>query len=138
MSDLGHETSKPADWRAERRDERRDWRGEHGWVGPLVGAAILIGLGIIFLLQNLGTQLPENWWGLFFLIPAIGSWGAAWRGYETNGNQLTGAVVGPFIVGVIFALLAVAFYMHLDWGIFWPVILILIGIGVLVRALRPR
>jgi hypothetical protein len=116
-------------------DERRQGHHGHGWGGPWIGGVILIVLGVIFLLQNFGWQLPKNWWAAFILIPAAGSLMAARRNYEANGGQWTGAVVGPGIAGIVFVVMAVALFMGLEWGLFWPIILILIGGGIMARTM---
>ena len=43
---------------------------------------------------------------------------------------------GPAIVGVVLVVLGVSFLAGFDWGILWPVILIVLGIGVLRRCRR--
>jgi hypothetical protein len=65
--------------------QHRTRRHSGGWAG----GAILIGLGLLLLLQNLGGLQFENWWALFILIPAIGGLGAAWSNYQEAGGRLT-------------------------------------------------
>ena len=72
-------------------------RHSEGWIG----GAVLIALGIIFFLQNTAGIELNNWWALFILIPALGSFGAAWRAYEKDGRRITGTAIGPFMGGVI-------------------------------------
>ena len=110
----------------------------HGWGGPWIGGVILIALGLIFLMRNFGYELPKNWWAVFILIPAVGSLMAAYRTYERNGGQLTGSVIAPAIAGIAFVVMAIALYLGLDWGAFWPVILIIVGIGVMSRGAWRR
>ncbi|MEO8668818.1 MAG: DUF5668 domain-containing protein [Bauldia sp.] len=127
----------PGDWRNERDREGGERHG-HGWGGPWIGGVILIVIGVIFLLQNFGWQMPKNWWAAFILIPAVGSLMAARRTYEANGGQLTGAVIGPAVAGVLFVVMAVALFLGIDWGAFWPIILILIGGGIMARTMWRR
>jgi hypothetical protein len=47
--------------------------------GNWIGGAVLIGLGIIFLLQNFMNISLANWWALFIMIPAIGALGEPGR-----------------------------------------------------------
>ena len=94
-------SSERSDWREMRRAERRqrrEGRGDHGWGGPWIGGVVLIVLGVLFLMQNFGWQLPKNWWAAFILIPALGSLMAARRSYETNGGALDATVLGPGVV----------------------------------------
>lgn len=99
-----------------------------------VGGVVLILLGAFFLLQNITGFWFGNWWALFILIPAFGSFAAAWRAYQTHG-RLTGAARGPLIGGFILLLVAAMFLFNLDWGRLWPLFLILIGVGALATAL---
>jgi hypothetical protein len=120
------------DWREQRREERRH-RREIRWGdnGAWIGGVVLIALGVIFLAQNLGAPLPQNWWAVFILIPAIASFGSAWRTYQRNDRQVTGAVRGGIVGGCILTVLAAALFFGFDWGKYWPVILILLGITAL-------
>lgn len=102
---------------------------------PWIGGAILILLGLIFLLRNFGIFDLHNWWALFILIPAIASLANAWRIYQANGNHMTAAVRGPTIGGLILVLVAAAFLFDLNWGLLWPVILIVIGLAALLTGL---
>jgi hypothetical protein len=139
MADENRNAGDRPDWRELRRQEREERRGgEHGWGGPWIGGVILIGLGLIFLAQNFGMNFPKNWWAVFILIPAIGSLMAAWRNYEASGGALTGAVVGPAVAGLIFVAMAVALFYGVNWGLFWPIILILVGAGVMARTMWRR
>jgi hypothetical protein len=133
------------DWRAERdarRAERRAWReqrragrwsrGYGGWIG----GALLILLGVIFLLQNFGLTYPVNWWALFILIPALGAFGAAWNLYQQTG-QLGAPARGALIGGALLTLVAAVFLFNLNWGLVIPVLLILAGIAMLVNLVLP-
>jgi hypothetical protein len=138
------ETPPPTyrDWREQRRAERlarrearRQKYGTHpfGWFG----GAILILIGLIFLLQNLGYQVLLNWWALFILIPAFWSFVAAWNIYQSN-RRLTQSAVASLAVGILLTILAIIFLINLTFGVFWPVFLILGGLILIVSALIPR
>lgn len=124
-----------ADWRAERRRERAERRAgwSEAWAGVPVGALILIGLGLFFLLRNLGFSFPDNWWAVFLLIPACGALVAAIRLYRAEGRW-TNEALGALIPGIVFLALFAAFFFNFAWGIFWPVILLAVGFGLLVRS----
>ena len=97
---------------------------------------VLIGLGAIFLLNNLSGFELHNWWALFILIPAFGSFARAWDLYQHRapfGQQMRGALFG----GVLSTSLAVVFLFDLSWTIFGPVLLILLGGALLVTAFLP-
>ena len=101
-----------------------------------IGGVILIGIGVIFLLRNITGFSLHNWWALFFLIPAITSFGRVVTMYQADG-RLTSRGRGALIGGLILTFIAVVFLFNLDFGSLWPVFLILGGIGLLLNALLP-
>jgi hypothetical protein len=104
------------------------------WSNSWFGVA-LIGLGLLFLVQNyLGYEL-HNWWALFFMIPAIGSFGAAYSLWR-EGNAT--AVAGSLTMGVLFTAVAAIFLLSLPWRSVWPVFIILAGLGMLLPNLIAR
>ena len=106
----------------------------HGGI-PWVPGLILIGLGLIFLLNNTTGYSINNWWALFILIPAIGSFSKAANIMRSEGEftrQAWSALGG----GIILTLIASAFLFDLDWGVIWPVFLIIGGLGMFLGALR--
>jgi len=122
--------------RRRRRAERRAARGTR-YGGAWVGGAILILLGIVFLLQNLGSLSLNNWWALFILLPALGALGAAWRTYQSAGGHLTATARGSLIGGLVLTMITAAFLFDLNWGILAPVLIVLAGIGLLINAFLP-
>src|SRR5512146_1135342 len=105
--------------RMRRREERWAARGGRG-SGAWVGGAILVILGLIFLLQNMGYFVVNNWWALFILIPAIAAFGAAWRTYQDAGGRLTGAARGSLIGGLVLTMVAAVFLFNLNWTVVGP------------------
>lgn len=133
MSDQQSQPQNPEpDWRDDRWQQKQDRRetrwGQHG---PWIGGVLLIVLGVIFLLQNFGYPIPQNWWAVFILIPAAAAFSGAWSIYQRNNRQVTAAARGALISGVILTALAGAFFFNFDFGKFWPVILILLGVAAL-------
>lgn len=127
------------DWRAGRRAEKAARREERRsrWGGAPVGAIVLILIGALLLAENFGLRLPERWWALFLLIPATGAAVAAIRHYRED-EGLSGEVIGSLVSAAIFLVLALAFFFGFAWGIFWPALLIAIGLGILARDYLPR
>lgn len=133
-------TPATTDWRELRRQERaarranRDAYG-YGWIGGVV----LILLGGIFLLQNTGMiESFDNWWALFILIPAVGSFVNAWRLYQQADNQWAPAATGALTGGLILTGIAAMFLFGLDLGKWWPLFLIAGGIATLLGARQWR
>lgn len=129
------------DWREARRRERHARRAERhagmsGFAGPWLGGVVLVILGVGLLLQNIGYELPQRWWALLLLLPAVGSLVAAIRSYRVSGG--TPDTIGALVGGAIFTALALALFFGVNWGIFWPLILVLLGIGLLLRSYWPR
>lgn len=124
------------DWRDERRRERelrrqrRASRRSDGWIG----GAILILLGVIFLLQNAGLLAFHNWWALFILVPAFGAFANAWTRYRDYGRVNAG-VRGSVLTGLLLTLVTAAFLFDFESALFWPALLILAGAGILINAM---
>ena len=115
------------------RTHRRLRGRDRGWVVAL----ILIAIGVILLLENLGFVAPPNWWAVLLLIPAAGGFASAWRTYNREGRP-TVASAGPFIGGVALVVLAIIFLLDLkmNWDLIGPIALILLGLGLLARTYR--
>jgi len=99
------------------------------------GIALIV-LGGLFLLQNLTPFRFINWWAIFILIPAAGSFVSAWRKYQTAGRFSSG-VRNSLFGGLIFSVVAAMFLFNLDLGQFWPVFVIAAGLAVMANALLP-
>ena len=100
-----------------------------GWILGLV----LIALGGVFLLQNVGLPvLVGNWWALFILIPALGAFASAWTLYGQDGH-FTSRVVGLIAGGLVPLTIAMIFLFNFNFGSAWPVLLVVFGVGILLR-----
>jgi uncharacterized metal-binding protein len=101
---------------------------------PWFGGAILILVGVIFLIGEFTSYHLQNWWALFILIPAFSSFASAWAAYQKQ-QRFTSAVRGPLIGGIILTCVALIFLLQLDLGRYWPIFLIVAGVAVLLGAL---
>lgn len=108
--------------------------GTHG--GSWIWGIVLIVLGGIFLLQNMTPFRLVNWWAVFILIPAAGSFASAWRRYKEDGRLSNGAR-GALFGGLIFSVVAAIFLFNLDLGKLWPIFIIAAGLAVMVNSLLP-
>jgi len=104
--------------------------GSFQWVAALV----LIALGVIFLLQETGSiALGDKWWVIFLLLPAAGLFYEAWQRYRVDGLAQSG---GQLLAGVILVVVALTFLLNWNWGLIWPLFLILGGLYLLVQRRR--
>ncbi len=101
---------------------------------PWLGGAILILIGVIFLIGEFTSFYLHNWWALFILIPAVNSFANAWSEYQKP-KRFVKAVRNSLVGGVIFTALALILLLGLDFGRLWPIFLIIGGAAMLVTAL---
>ncbi|MBN2043463.1 MAG: hypothetical protein JW757_00470 [Anaerolineales bacterium] len=96
--------------------------------GPGPFGFILILLGFILLAQQIGGFSFENWWALFILIPAMSAFGTAIGMWQKDGRFHFG-IWSTFYGGLFPLLVAVMFLFNIDWGVYWPLFVILGGFG---------
>jgi hypothetical protein len=97
---------------------------------PDLGGATLLFVGLMFVAINLlGAGRLENWWGFFILLPGLLFLGMGWQA------QLAGNGRFPFIarfsmgVGMVVTTVAVMFLLDLNWGTWWPLMIIVPGVA---------
>lgn len=109
-------------------------------------SSIWIGLILIFggiaVLLNQFDLLPFelNWWALFIMMPAFGFLSGAYHRFRANGNEFSTDVVFTALMGFGLAALSVGLLVgaawRINWSLFWPVILILVGLGMIFGRAR--
>jgi len=108
------------------------------WIG-----LVFIGGGAIVLLNQSGLLSFElNWWALFILFPAFGAFTGAYARYRAENNLfdmgvMIPALIGLFMVGLSFSMLFGASW-NINWSLYWPIILILIGLGMVFGRSRKE
>ena len=102
-----------------------------------------IWMGLIFIFGGAAVLLNQldilpfelNWWALFILMPAAGFLNSAYRRYQSNDNRLSQDVFFPGFMGLFMVFLSVSLLIgstwNINWGMLWPIILIVIGAGML-------
>ena len=96
--------------------------------GSWIPGLALIGVGLVFLVQNyLGREI-HNWWALFILIPVFFT---LERGYESLQAGRSGEAIGQLIGGLVLVALIVIFLFELPFGQLWPIFLIIGGLSLL-------
>lgn len=106
------------------------------WIG-----LVLIFAGAMILLNQLETLPFElNWWALFMLFPAFGSLAGAYKRYRSTNDVLEMGVMIPALVGLFMLLLSVSLLLSdaidLNLRTYWPIILIVLGLGLILGRLR--
>ncbi len=109
----------------------------HGRDPWLVGV-ILILVGVVFLLQKLTSFYLNNWWALFILIPAFGSFSRGWQEVQEAGGKVNSHARSSFIGGVVFTAVSAILLFNLDWVIFGPFLLIAVGAAILLSTVLPK
>lgn len=105
------------------------------WLG-----VVLIVLGAIFFAQQFGNFKLHNWWAIFILIPAFSAFAAGIRMWQKD-RRFHFGVWSTFYGGVFPLMVALMFLFDLDWGLYWPVFVIVPGIGTMISGLpfpRPQ
>lgn len=129
MSDMSPVTG-PQDER-HRRGEGASW---------IVGLVLIV-LGGAFMLERAGyVSLTGNWWALFIYLAAAGSVLNVWRAYRAAG-RFGPAATTSLVWGLVLTVVATILFFNLSWDVWWPGILIAVGIGILAGYAfgdRPR
>ncbi|NUM48504.1 MAG: hypothetical protein HUU38_27680 [Anaerolineales bacterium] len=123
--------------RHHRIQERREARANRVG-GAWIGGVMLIALGTIFLLDNLKIFSFGNWWALFFMLPAMGAFGSAWRTYQNEDNRLTASARSSLVVGLVFTALTMFFLFDINLAILGPALIILVGLWLVVNGFLPK
>jgi len=128
---------EPMDRREARRQRREERLAVPSRGGGWIAGIILILLGGMFLLRNSGMFdiSSNNWWALFILIPAIGSLDSAVRIYRHAGNRLTAPARGSGLVGLVLLFVTTMFLFDISWTFFGPILIILVGVGIIVTSM---
>ncbi len=97
-------------------------------IGPGIGVIIV---GILFLMNNFDIiDLGGRWWALFFIIP-IAFLATDVLRYRTE-TGLSSRARGPLIGLLWLVSLMIIFLFGINWGVIWPVTIILAGLMVLL------
>jgi len=105
-----------------------------------IGLIFIVG-GAIVLLNQMGVLSFElNWWALFILLPAFAILNGAYNRYRATNDLFSTQVTFPvllglFMVALSFRLLAGGSW-NFNWNLYWPLILILIGLGMVFSRSR--
>ena len=100
----------------------------------LVLGAVVIIAGLVYLLYELGWFSGErdvsHWWGFLILIPAVASFGVSWWVWSKKEKHLGWNVIRWVVIGLALVALALVFVFKTDLNEVWPVLAIIVGVGV--------
>lgn len=106
-------------------------KGRQGWWGGLASGLVVVLVGVVFLLRNLGIHLPfaglHNWWALFILVGAVPLLVQAAQSYRKAG-RVDQAVLHSLLSAAAVLLVAAMFLLDLDWATWWPLFVIYGGL----------
>jgi hypothetical protein len=107
--------------------------GRSAWFGGVV----LIIVGLAFIVENLHLPFIKNgnWWAVFFLIPIVAILDDIYRIYTTTPEGKTGAIASKLVGLLVFGAAMVIFLFGIQLGIYWPVLVIAVGLALLIAAL---
>lgn len=94
----------------------------------------LMGIGVIFLLNNFTGFRLHNWWALFILFPGLGALGYAVQAYRASGH-LNKDAGGAFVGALAILFTATVFLLGWNFGLVWPFYLVIAGLGALASGL---
>jgi FtsH-binding integral membrane protein len=119
--------------------DNQEKRHRHRYWGGLGMGLVVIAVGVVFLLRNLGIDLPflqfHNWWAIFILIAALGPLSyAAQRWHELG--RVDGLVLHSLLSALVIVLVASFFLLDLSWERWWPLFVIYGGLWMLVKGVR--
>jgi len=113
--------------------------GEHMYWSRAAMGLVIVLVGVLFLLRNLGIALPfmqlHNWWTLFVLIGAVPSLAYAAQRYRRTG-KLDPRVVHSLLSAAMIVTVSILFLLDLSLERWWPLFVIYGGLWTLVRGER--
>ena len=108
----------------------------HLWIG-----LVFIFGGAVILLNQLNILPFElNWWAFLVLFPAFGTLTSAYNRYRSTHDVFDMGVMIPALVGLFMLLMSVSLLLSnaIDFNlrVYWPIILIVLGLGLIIGRLR--
>ena len=107
---------------------------EHTLWSRLAMGLVVVLVGVLFLLRNLGVSLPfmelHNWWALFILIAAAPSLAYAAQRYRSTG-RVDQRVLHSLLSAAAVVMVALFFLLELPWERWWPLFVIYGGLWML-------
>ena len=105
-----------------------------------IGLVFIFGGAVVLLNQLNILPFELNWWALFILFPAFGALTGAYNRYRSTNDLFEMGVMIPALVGLFMLLLSVSLFggdaINLNLRVYWPIILIVLGLGLIIGRWR--
>jgi hypothetical protein len=105
-----------------------------------IGLVFIFGGAVVLLNQLNILPFELNWWAILVLFPAFGTLSGAYNRYRSTKDLFEMGVMIPALVGLFMLLLCVSLLfgdaIDLNLKVYWPIILILLGLGLIIGRLR--
>jgi hypothetical protein len=101
-----------------------------------IGMVFIFGGGVVLLNQLNILPFELNWWALLILFPSFGTLTSAYNRYRSTNDLFEMGVMIPALVGLFMLLLSVSLLVgnaiNLNLRVYWPIILIVLGLGLII------
>jgi hypothetical protein len=101
-----------------------------------IGLVFIFGGAVVLLNQLNILPFELNWWALFILFPAFGALTSAYNRYRSTNVLFEMGVMIPALVGLFMLLLSMSLLVgdaiNLNLRVYWPIILIVLGLGLII------
>jgi hypothetical protein len=105
-----------------------------------IGLVFIFGGAVVLLNQLNILPFELNWWALLILFPAFGTLTSAYNRYRSTNDLFEMRVMIPALVGLFMLLLSVSLLVgdaiNLNLRVYWPIILIVLGLGLIIGVRR--
>ena len=105
-----------------------------------IGLVFIFGGAVVLLNQLNILPFELNWWALLILFPAFGTLSSAYHRYRSTKDVFELGVMIPVLVGLFMLLLCASMLfgdaIDLNLKVYWPIILIVLGLGLIIGRLR--
>ena len=105
-----------------------------------IGLVFIFGGAVVLLHQLNILPFELNWWALLILFPAFGTLTSAYNRYRSTNDLFELGVMIPALVGLFMLLLSVSLLVSnaidLQLRVYWPIILIVLGLGLILGRRR--
>jgi hypothetical protein len=105
-----------------------------------IGLVFIFGGAVVLLHQLDILPFALNWWALLILFPAFGTLASAYNRYRSTKDVFEMGVMIPALVGLFMLLLSVSLLVgnaiDLNLRAYWPIILIVLGLGLIIGRRR--